>query len=113
MFEYELPYPGVPVAKYDIENRLGVASHLSSHPFLAAVLDEAADEIRARFGNAQLFLSPMPVRGSDSEPCLLVKIKPPVGMSRENALGRLDAFDDEWWLEQPTDIDQKLVITLG
>ncbi len=113
LFEYELLSHGGLPAKYHIENALGVDSHLAAHPSLVEVLDEAADRIRATFGNVQLFLGAMPTHGSDEEPSLLVKIKPPEGMSTEDALDRLDSFDDEWWLEQPADIGRELIITLG
>lgn len=87
--------------RFSITDAEAVESYLKAHTRLPLLLVQAADELEQRFPNSELELDVFhdpEIEGAD-ELFVYVKTSLPVN----EALAKLDAFDDEWFLE----IDQQ------
>ena len=83
---------------YRFEQPLGVAEFLKAHPFLVNILLEAYPKVTAVFGEgvmATLRLLDEPDFPCESELFGVIQTDLPP----EEALRRLNALDEEWWLE--------------
>ena len=83
---------------YSLENPSEIASYLKSNSFLIVVLFEAPRKIKEHFGaDTSLALQILTDAEDDGSDELFVLML--TNLEPEEALRRLAALDDEWWLE--------------
>jgi hypothetical protein len=73
-------------------------SMLSSNPPLARFVEEVADHMMDYFRNAEVVVERF-VDPEATTPVPLLFVVAKVVMSPDDAMGLLDRFDDEWWLD--------------
>ncbi len=86
--------------RFVVADRPKLASYLEEHAQVLPILLEAADQLNSRFPQSELELKVVrfPEAGNYQQLFVYVKTDLPV----EEASARLDAFDDEWFLEADT-----------
>ncbi len=82
---------------YALADAPAVASFLSRHPELSALLIEAHQRIGRHFPGHHLSLSAVADPEQDTEPRLRIGIT--TRLDGETALERLGRLDEEWWLD--------------
>lgn len=74
-----------------------VTEFLESYPFLISLLLEAYDTIRNYFPDAQVFLEVIADQEAVNYKELVIFIA--TDLKPDEALDRLDQFDENWWLD--------------
>lgn len=95
-------------AHYTIENPAEVEAYVAEHPSVAAILNEAPNEIRAVFGHVR---TPRLRMNWDPEvgDCWLV-IGIPWAEVGPSSLPLIDELDGRWWLDRARTTDATVVI---
>jgi hypothetical protein len=88
---------------YQIENPDEVEAYVAEHPSVAAILDEAPNEIRAVFGDAGTPRLRMNWDPEDGDCWLFIRI--PVDDEGPSALPLIEALEHRWWLDRMTTTD--------
>lgn len=82
---------------YKFRNDDAVRTFLMEEPSAAKLLSEAYERIREYFPASEIFIEVIADPEASGEKELVVSIV--TDMSPREAIERLDAFDDDWWLE--------------
>lgn len=94
---------------YAFRNRSEVIKFAVDNSFLLQPLCEAHEQIRNYFGNStQVFLEVVtdPEFADDQELAIFIR----TNLSPDEAFERLEQIDDEWWLDVPPNVREKLCI---
>ena len=85
-----------------------VEALLRTHPELRPYVAEAARRLVVHFGDdATIVVDVTRAREEPEAPMLKILVETPLdGLA---ALERLDAFDEEWWLDQPPYVQSQLL----
>lgn len=95
---------------YGLRGRTDVLRFLGAHPFLAPLLLEAYDKIQEHFPEASTSVEVFVAPEAENAPELVAFIG--VDSPPEEALCRLDRFDEDWWLQASSRAQGKLCIHL-
>ncbi|MBC7250165.1 MAG: hypothetical protein H5T62_07760 [Anaerolineae bacterium] len=93
---------------YVFKERKEVTSFLEECPFLIPLLLEAHYEIEQHFSPSQVFLEVITDPEETNSTQLLASIA--TGLDPDEALDRLERFDEEWWLDALAGARGKLCI---
>ncbi len=93
---------------YIFKERLEVLDFVNLHPFLAPLLFEAVGRIDQFFPEPQLSLEVVSDFEFPDSSQLVLSIE--TILSPDEALKRLDRFDDDWWLDAAREAEGRLCI---
>lgn len=99
-----------PLDGFEIRNEGRVRAYINANPVLVHVLEEARLRIADIFREFTLLLKMGSLTSPLNAPKLILSVQ--TTMPRREALEKLDELDESWWLDQPTSVDEKLIITL-
>lgn len=91
--------------KFIFRERQEIVSFIASHPFLVSLLLEAEAKIKVNFPDSSLSLQVIADPESVGEAHLTLFIA--TGLSAEQALEKLEALFDSWWLATITKLPQE------
>lgn len=94
---------------YDFRDYTSVAAFLRQHPFLVGILLEAYERIQSYFGVGtqvvlELFSQPDNVDAQELFALIRTNLEP------KEVIARLEAFDNEWWLDALPEARHKMTI---
>ena len=87
-----------------------IARFLEDHPTMAPLLIEAHEQIQRHFGPRTVTLDVVVDPEGDDEPRLVARVR--TSLDPVQALGILDQFDSEWWLDASLRGGDRICITL-
>lgn len=93
---------------YIFKERLEVLDFINLHPFLAPLLFEVVGRIAQFFPEPQLSLEVVSDFEFPDSSQLVLSIE--TTLSPDEALKRLDSFDDDWWLDTAREAEGRLCI---
>lgn len=96
--------------RYSFRDREEVLSFLESNSFLVPLLFEIRQQLDHYLTMTEIYLKVVAEPDSYDDEQLVVSIVP--GMEPDVAYDRLEAFDDDWWLDNIEAADNKVCITL-
>jgi hypothetical protein len=85
---------------YTLRRPDDVYDFLKEEPSAIALVSEAHRRIREHFPQEEIFMEVLTDPGSPIEKELLISIS--TSLPQSDAISRLDAFDDSWWLSAST-----------
>lgn len=91
-------------------NKDSITAFLDQYPEITTKLFEARENILKFFPNHSFALEVMADPENEDDPQLILYIQ--TTLSPDEAIERLDKFDDEWWLDVDIAIQEKVCLTV-
>jgi len=99
-------------APYELKNGTEVFKYLRDHRFLDSVLRKAPHKIGEHFPHAAIGLQVITDPEIEGDEAAHLGIFIYTDLDPDEAVDRLDALDDDWWLDASRSVDGKLGVHL-